>query len=166
MNSRSADIATCGLTGSLKRSAATAFTVVALIAFPLTASADCFDDAARYQTVNPWVLRAIAERESHFNPNAIHRNSNNTEDVGLAGINSVHLPELAKYGIGRQDLLDACKAAYVAAWRLGKMVAKYGNTWDAVGAYHSETPAHRDNYSALIKRIIDAWIAQGLIREQ
>lgn len=46
------------------------------------------------------------------------------------------------------------------------MVKKYGNTWEAVGANHSETPFHRDSYKALIRRIIDFWIAQGLMRPQ
>jgi hypothetical protein len=45
-------------------------------------------------------------------------------------------------------------------------VKKYGNTWDAVGAYHSETPFYRDRYKALIRQIIDYWIAKGLMRPQ
>lgn len=127
------------------------------------ARADCFDDAAQYHKVNPWVLRAIAAQESGFNPLAIGRNSNNTIDIGEFGINSVHLPELAKYGIRKRDLLDGCKSAYVAGWHLAKMVRKYGNTWLAVGAYHSENVGPRDLYAARIHHIINFWIARRVI---
>lgn len=78
----------------------------------------------------------------------------------------MYLPELARYGINQTDLLDSCKSVSVGAWRLAEMVKKYGNTWEAVGANHSETPFHRDSYKALIRRIIDFWIAQGLMRPQ
>lgn len=127
------------------------------------AKADCFDDAAQYHKINPWVLRAIAAQESGFKPLTIGRNSNNTVDIGEFGINSVHLPELAKYGISKEDLLDGCKSAYVASWRLAKMVRKYGNSWIAVGAYHSENPGPRDLYAALIQRTINFWIARRVI---
>jgi soluble lytic murein transglycosylase-like protein len=133
---------------------------------PTAARADCFDDAAQYHQVNPWILRAIAARESRFIPSTVSRNTNNTVDIGIAGINSVHLPELARYGISQNDLLDGCKAVYVEGWRLAKMVKKYGNTWVAVGAYHSETPGYRDRYASLIRQIIDLWAAQGLMRPQ
>ena len=52
--------------------AASAVLALALLG-PLPASADCFDDAAQYHTVNPWVLRAITAQESGFNPNVKHR---------------------------------------------------------------------------------------------
>jgi hypothetical protein len=80
----------------------------------------------------------------------------------MFGTNSVHLPELARHSISRDDLIDDCKSTYVAAWPLAKMVRKYGNSWEAVGAYYSETPFYRDRYKALIQQIIDFWIAQGL----
>ncbi len=40
------------------------------------ARADCFEEAAGYQHVNPWVLRAIAWQESRGRADAIHRNNN------------------------------------------------------------------------------------------
>lgn len=150
-----------GLAGMRK-----ALVAAALLAAATSARADCVDDAAQYHKVNPWILRAIAARESNFNPTAIGRNSNNTEDLGMFGTNTVHLPELARYGIDRKDLFDSCKAAYVASWRLAKMVRKYGNTWEAAGAYHSETPFYRDHYAARIRRLIEYWKSIGLLRSQ
>lgn len=101
--------------------------LVALVAHVGTVRADCFDDAAAYHHVNPWILRAIAARESGFKPNTLVSNSNHTVDIGQAGINSVHLPELARYGISREDLLDGCKSTYVSGWQLAKKIHKFGN---------------------------------------
>lgn len=139
---------------------------IALCGFPIAARADCFDDAAQYHHVNPWILRAIAAQETGFRPNTVARNSNNTVDLGMFGVNSVHLAELAQYGVSRSDLMDECKAAFVAGWHLGKQVRKFGNSWLAVGAYHSTTPRYRDDYAARIKRIIDFWVSRGLIPQQ
>lgn len=123
----------------------------------LPARADCFDDAAAYQSVNPYVLRAIAWHESKGDPTAVHRNSNGSVDVGELQINSVHFPELATWGITPSALMDRCINIYVAAWRLKTKMAKYGNTWEAIGAYHSETPQHRDKYARAIQQILASW---------
>lgn len=87
------------------------------------------------------------------------KNKNGSIDVGLGGLNSVHFPELARYGIGRDQLLDGCTNIYVAAWHLAKQVRVYGNTWTAVGTYHSKTPAERDRYAALIYAVLQRWRA-------
>lgn len=106
------------------------------------ARADCFEEAAGYQHVNPWVLRAIAWQESRGRADAVHRNNNGTVDYGKMQINSIHLRRLSSYGISRDALMHPCISVYVAAWRLREMTNKYGNTWAAVGAYHSETPGN------------------------
>lgn len=130
---------------------------------PLPASADCFDESAHYHNVNPWILRAIAAQESGFKASAVARNTDGSIDRGMTGINSVHMPELARYGITADDLLDSCKSIYLAGWHLRNMVNKFGNTWEAVGAYNSKTPSKRDVYKQKIRRIIDFWIAKGIM---
>ena len=45
------------------------------------AHADCFDEAAKYQQVNPLILRAIAWQESHNHPDAMNKNANGSIDV-------------------------------------------------------------------------------------
>ncbi|MCR4469778.1 MULTISPECIES: lytic transglycosylase domain-containing protein [unclassified Burkholderia] len=122
-----------------------------------SAHADCFDDAAAYQHVNPLILRAIAWQESHNRPNATHLNANGSLDYGLMQINSIHLRELARYHIDRDALMHPCKNVYIAAWHLRGKMEKYGNTWAAVGAYHSETPAERDFYARHIAAIVRQW---------
>ncbi|MFD1558635.1 lytic transglycosylase domain-containing protein [Paraburkholderia silviterrae] len=134
----------------------TALTLAAVCA-SAPARADCFDEAARYQKVNPLILRAIAWQESHNTPDALHRNANGSVDYGVMQINSVHLPTLAQYGISSSTLMQPCKNVYIAAWHLRQKMNKYGNTWAAVGAYHSETPALRDQYAQQIAAILRKW---------
>lgn len=121
------------------------------------ARADCFDEAANYQKVNPLILRAIAWQESHNRPEALHKNANGSTDYGLMQINSVHLPTLSQYGISTNTLMEPCKNVYIAAWHLRQKMNKYGNTWRAVGAYHSENPSLRDRYARQIVAILSEW---------
>ena len=102
-------------------------------------NAFCFKEAAQAHRVNETVLFAIAKHESRLDPNIEISNRNGSIDVGLAGINSVHLPMLETFGITKEKLLNPCVNLYVAAWLLSKKIQKYGNTWHAIGAYHSET---------------------------
>ena len=124
---------------------------------PRAHATDCFDAAAAYQHVNPMVLRAIAWQESHNRADATHVNANGSVDYGVMQINTIHLSTLARYGIGREALMSPCKNIYIAAWQLRRMILKYGNTWAAVGAYHSATPALRDQYARQISGILRRW---------
>jgi len=128
------------------------------------ADVDCFVAAAAYQHVSPVVLRAIAWQESRGNANAVHRNRNGSIDYGMMQINSVHLPALSRYGVSAADLMNPCSSVYVAAWHLHRMMLKYGNTWQAVGAYHSETPDERDRYARAIEALVDRMMAPLVAR--
>lgn len=119
----------------------------------------CFQQASHYHRVDTGVLRAISIRENRRCDATISQNSNASRDIGCMQINSVHLPELSKHGVYPSDLLDQCKNIFVGAWHYRKKINKYGNTWQAVGAYHSETPALRDKYAQEVYRI---WIERGL----
>lgn len=125
----------------------------------VAATDSCLLGAANYHGVNPLILRAIIFHESRDNPSLVMKNSNGSVDVGLGGLNSIHFPELAQYGIGREQLLDGCTNIYVTAWHLAKQVRIYGNTWTAVGTYHSKTPANRDRYAAQIYAVLQRWRA-------
>ncbi|MET3449385.1 lytic transglycosylase domain-containing protein [Ralstonia sp. 1138] len=121
------------------------------------ASSDCFEQAGTYQGVNPTVLRAIVWFESKGDPGAIHRNADGSVDIGQAQINSIHFGTLARYGVPRHALTDACVNVFVAAWLLKQKMVRHGNTWRAIGAYHSETPVHRDAYARSIQRVLMSW---------
>jgi soluble lytic murein transglycosylase-like protein len=112
----------------------------------------CFDDAARRYGIEPNLLRAIAAHESQGASQTTVSNSNGSVDRGLMGINSVHLPDLAAYGINARSLYDPCTNVMAGAWLLKKKILRHGYTWNAVGAYHSETPARNADYQRMIYR--------------
>ena len=123
------------------------------------ARADCIDDAAARHAVNALVLRAIGWQESRLQPAAVGRNANGSIDVGAFQINSVHLSELGRYGIDRAALADGCVSADVAAWHYRRQIDQHGDSWLAIGAYHSQTPARAAWYANRIAAILMRWNA-------
>ncbi|MDM7322008.1 MAG: lytic transglycosylase domain-containing protein [Gammaproteobacteria bacterium] len=112
----------------------------------------CSLQAAAHHRVNPDILRAILLVESGGRPFAINKNANGTFDIGIAQINSIHLRDLSKFGIRPEHLFDECISIFVAAWHYRKQIDRFGNTWQAVGAYHSVTPVHNTRYQRLVYR--------------
>ncbi|CAG9208409.1 lytic transglycosylase domain-containing protein [Paraburkholderia tropica] len=119
---------------------------------PFVAHADCLDDAAAFRHINVQLVRAIAKQESGMRADAVNVNRNGTEDIGLMQINSSWLPKLARYGIRREHLFNACVNAYVGTWILASNIRQFGPTWKAVGAYNSPTSAHQLVYANSIYR--------------
>ena len=130
---------------------------LALVVMPPSARADCIDDAAARHHVNAAVLRAIGWHESALQPRAVGHNADGSVDLGAFQINSAHLPELARHGIDRAALADGCVSAEVAAWHYRRQVEQQGDTWLAVGAYHSHTAARAAWYANRIASILMRW---------
>ena len=114
----------------------------------------CIPAAAQHHRIDPRLLRAVLKVESDLRPWAFGRNANGTVDMGMAQINSIHLPELARHGIQSQHLFDPCVASYVAAWLLRKNIDRHGLTWHGVAAYHSLTPEHNQRYQGLLMKAL------------
>lgn len=115
----------------------------------------CMAKAAALHRVDLRVLRAIAKVESDMNPKAVGKiNKNGTSDTGLMQINDWWLPTLAKHGIKKSDLFDACTSAYVGAWILSQSIQQYGPTWRAVGAYNSPTEKYQQVYADRVNKAL------------
>ena len=112
----------------------------------------CWDAAAARYQVNSMLLYAIARTESGLNPTVVGRNTNGSRDVGLMQINSSWFAQLARYGIEESHLLDPCTNIHVGAWILAQNVARYGYTWEAVGAYNAVDPGRRKRYIEKVHR--------------
>lgn len=54
-----------------------------LLILSQSAAANCWDKAAHYYHVDPYLLYAIAQVESGMNPNAVGWNQDGSRDVGL-----------------------------------------------------------------------------------
>ncbi len=104
----------------------------------------CFDFAAHREHVNPEVLMAIAWHESHFWPWRIHINTDGSTDYGLMQINSRNLQSL---GLTARSVMPPCANILAGARLYRRAVQRYGNTWAAVGAYHSKTPVLQQRYA-------------------
>ncbi|WP_201278403.1 lytic transglycosylase domain-containing protein [Pandoraea fibrosis] len=104
----------------------------------------CFVAAGQRYRVDPMLLYAIAEVESNLIPSATNRNRNGSVDYGLMQVNSLHLPKLKSIGIDERRLLDdPCVSVHAGASILAEMIARYGYTWAAVGAYNAGGSAAR-----------------------
>jgi hypothetical protein len=113
--------------------------------------ARCIGQAAETHAVNREILTSIIAVESNFNPHAVNtQNKNGTIDIGATQTNSQHFKTLAKWGIEPGHLYDFCLSTFVGAWLYRSAIQKFGNTWFAVGAYHSVTPHFNARYQALI----------------
>ena len=110
----------------------------------------CYVQAGERYGVEPNLLMAMSYQESTFKPWLQSRNSNKTVDLGLMGINTIHLQELGRYGITAEMLLDPCQNVMAGAFLLKKRVNEYGYTWRAVGAYHSRTPDINERYQLAV----------------
>ncbi|PRC93854.1 transglycosylase SLT domain-containing protein [Solimicrobium silvestre] len=112
--------------------------LVMLVSSTDSAYASCFVSAGKKYTIDPQLLEAIAQVESSMNPQALNRNRDGSEDIGLMQINSSHLVRLRKDGITRQQLLDdACLSVMIGAEILSGFIGQFGYTWRAVGAYNA-----------------------------
>ena len=124
----------------LGRRCRTRVALLATILCTTTASASCWEAAGERYGVHPWLLAAIAKVESGFDPSAVndtHAARTGSVDLGLMQINSSWLPALAKHGITRERLFDPCTSVTVGAWILAGLFARYGVTWEAIGAYNA-----------------------------
>lgn len=101
---------------------------------------NCWENAGLAYQVNPWLLYAIAEKESSLNPMAVNdRNKDGTSDYGLMQINDFWIPLIEKYGYKKNDLFDPCTNIHIGAWVLAQSIKVFGNNWRAVGAYNAGT---------------------------
>lgn len=128
--------------------------VLVCSAAPAVGYASCWEDAGRLQAIDPILLKAIAWKESRGRPNAVGpKLPKNNRALGLMQINTIHMPVLAKFGIKREDLFDACTSQKVGAWVLADCIRIFGSTWKAVGCYYAG-PASK-NVAAQVEYVLD-----------
>lgn len=114
-------------------------------------SMECIVDAARASALPLAALIGVLAAEGG-QPGEALSNTNGTWDMGPFQINTCHTNELLSLGVAPEVVLrDGCVNAYAAAWLLRKEYNRTGDIWQAVGAYHSRTPEHRDAYIARVK---------------
>lgn len=106
----------------------------------------CVQRAAAHYGAHPDIVRAVLRTEGG-KIGQIRRNKDGSFDMGPMQINSVHLPELAKYGITQAMLInDECLNIHIGTYYLQKNIITTRGFWKAVGNYHSATPDKNIRY--------------------
>jgi hypothetical protein len=144
------------------------FVAAILLAIPGGwARADCFAHHAARFGLEPELLRAIALVESGGRPHAVnggHQSRTGTRDLGLMQINSAWLPRLRRHGIQEADLFEPCTSIEVGAWVLSDLIARHGNTWDAVGAYNASCTQLK-GYACIKARARYTWLVHKRLEQ-
>ncbi|GBQ81522.1 conjugal transfer protein TrbN [Asaia bogorensis NBRC 16594] len=125
---------------------------------PLSADiAACVADAARTYRIPEAIYRAVLMTEGGAAGTVSH-NSNGSDDLGIAQINTSWLPRLAAQGVTRTRLLtEDCLNVHVGAWILGQELAgadphDAAAFWRRVGNYNSHTPVYNQRYQIRVWR--------------
>jgi soluble lytic murein transglycosylase-like protein len=114
---------------------------------------NCITLAARCFNINQLLINAIIWQESGNNQQAISKNKNRTQDVGLMQINSIHFKKFKTMGVSESDLRNnSCANVFAGTWILQQLTQRYGYSWDSIGRYHSSTPGYKLSY---IKKIVN-----------
>lgn len=131
----------------------------------------CALAAARRYHVHERLFLAVLATEGGRVGQVVH-NRNGSYDMGPAQINSIHLPELARLGISREQVInDGCLNLQIGAWLLaraldGQSPSNPGEFWRRVGNYNSATPAPNVTYQAKVWRNLVASTASQRMSAQ
>jgi len=126
----------------------------------------CIFAAAQTYAVPPSVILGILNVEGGRVGQAV-RNNNNTYDLGPMQINTIWVPQLARYwGIKEYAALrmvrdDACINVGVGAWILRTKMNETGSLSGGIAHYHSGTPSLGHNYR---RKVMSAMQRYRLIR--
>ncbi|MBE7942884.1 lytic transglycosylase domain-containing protein, partial [Ramlibacter aquaticus] len=58
------------------------------------------------------------------------------------------------YGIDEERLWEPCINTNIGAWVLSQNIARFGLTWNAVGAYNAATESKRLEYAKKVSRVL------------
>jgi len=115
-----------------------------------TAKAECFKAAGDSHNVSPDLLRLIAVVESGRNPKAVNRNKNGSMDVGIMQVNSIWEKHFGQEA-WKRITTDPCANIFAGAHILAQCINRHGETWAAVGCYHSHNKQQAQPYIIKVK---------------
>lgn len=130
---------------------------------PLTQT--CLDHIVAQYQVNPLVLTLIANNEGGWSGARV-KNNDGTFDMGLMQINTIHLPELSRYGITETMLVNNdCINVGVAAWYVrrvthGISLATQKDYFRAIARYHNKSEPHISVYAEKLSAVFERLVKQ------
>lgn len=130
--------------------------------------ASCIFLASQAYSVPPAVLVGIMHVEGGKVGQQV-KNTNDTYDLGPMQINTLWIPELAKYWrVSKRTAKrwvrdDGCTNIHVAAWILRKNIERSGSLYKAIAHYHSRTPSLGKKYR---RKVFMSMYKNGLLKSQ
>ena len=127
----------------------------------------CIFAASQTYAVPPSVILGVLKVEGG-KVGMANRNKNGTYDLGLMQINTIWVPDLARYwGVPESVAVkylrdDACVNIGVGAWILRTKMDQTGSLYDGIAHYHSATPHLGSKYR---KKVINAMERYQQIRQ-
>lgn len=121
-----------------------------ILGFDAFAYEKYFAEASKRFNVDFYLLKSIAKVESNFEPLAINHNSNNSLDIGIMQINSIHFSYLSTFGIKKIDLYDPRININYGAFVLGKCLKTYGITLEGINCYNGRKINNPYAYKVLL----------------
>lgn len=131
--------------------------------------AACLLLASQTYSIPTAVLIGVLEVEGGRVGQEVGPNQNGSYDLGPMQINTIWVPELARYwGVSHETAKawirdDACTNIGVAAWILRKHKDSTGSLGKAIAYYHSKTPEYGYPYR---RRVIKAMRRYGLVKSR
>lgn len=137
-----------------------------MAATPAAMLAACLMLASQTYNVPPAVMVGIMHVEGGRIGQEVGPNVNGSFDLGPMQINTIWLPQLAKYWqvdvpTARTWVRDnGCVNMHVSAWILRQGLDRTGSLYEAIARYHSGTPHIGQRYAT---KVIKAMAKNGLI---
>ncbi|MFM0265567.1 lytic transglycosylase domain-containing protein [Paraburkholderia sediminicola] len=110
----------------------------------------CIQQAVQEYGTHPDLIRAVMAQEAG-EVGQVRFNKDGSFDMGPMQVNSVHLPELARFGITKEMLTNnECLNIVIGTYYLQLAIMKSGDFWVGVGNYHSRTPDKNVGYQVRV----------------
>lgn len=124
---------------------------------------ECVASASRRYGVHPQLIQAVMKTEGGTT-GQVSRNSNGSYDMGLMQINSIHLPELTRMGLTREQVInDECTNILVGTYKLRQAIDSGTDFWTGVSRYHSKTPSKARRYLARVAKNLREIVASAVV---
>ena len=104
--------------------------------------------------LSPWVLNIEGKGYRFDSKDKALAKAKEAEAEGRSfdsGVMQVNNFWLKKYGIPLEAALDPLANIYLGSWILKQEIARHGESWNAVGAYHSSNEDRGRRYAEMVK---------------
>lgn len=131
----------------------------------LAVDASCASQAAARHGVNEALLAAVLRVEAETELPVIVQEADGSLDIGAGLVGRFRVADLERAGIVPASATMPCRIAHTTAWHLARMQLQHGNTWDAVGAFASQTTYYAHRYQILVHNaLVRVGALQGHLR--